>query len=348
MSPAQGSLDPLQADDPWHRWTGATQMAGDPGALFADLPEREASAFNGGVASFQGFAATPVEGAQGSTSSTTPVGGAVPEGDPMGGWSGYGRGQPMVGPNGFGFGGATGRPPRPVFSYGGCGPPGNFGNGYGMMNNGQMGPGSFYGVPHQGCGGYGGLPPQVPLGPGVFGGNPFGQAHVPGQYHPGLQGQCPQGVPGYFNQGGGFQHGNVQQPTPPQTSPTPGFGFGSPNGSPTHEQSGSQPAPSQAGTGPQVASAAAFDSMLGGSQSPKTTAGMTSAFEALGKSKPPEANVPELSQQDTMRQLINALSGEKKSMPSWGGSPSTLRSWLRSLAFWEQDNTTPKHRWGWV
>ena len=33
-------------------------------------------------------------------------------------------------------------------------------------------------------------------------------------------------------------------------------------------------------------------------------------------------------------------------MPSWGGSPTTLRSCLRSLAFWEQDNSTPKHRWG--
>ena len=114
---AQGNGDPLQADDPWHRWSGTSNVAGDPGALFADLPEREASTFNGGVASFQGFAATPAEGAHESSSSTMPVGGAVyhqavggavyPQaaaggaihgGDPMGGWHGAGRGQPVAFP----------------------------------------------------------------------------------------------------------------------------------------------------------------------------------------------------------------------------------------------------------
>ena len=343
---AQSTVDPLQAEDPWHRWN---QNAGDPGALFADLPEREVRAFNGGVASFQGFAATPADGAQESSSSTMPVGGAVYHqavggavhgGDPMGGWHGAGRGQPTVGPPpGVWNGGFGGRPPRPVFSYGSNGNPGNFGNGYGMMNNGPMGPGSFYGVPHQVCGGgLGGLHHQGQPGPGIYGHHPCGQAQVPGHGFP-FGGLPQQGFPcGPAPQTQPYQHVPDPAPTQQASGPAPTTAESTANGA-TQPQA-------QAGTGPQVSSAAAFDSMLGGGASPKSTAGMTSAFEALGRTKPPEEAVAEPSQQETMRQLINALSGEKKSMPTWGGSPTTLRSWLRSLAFWEQDNSTPKHRWG--
>ena len=343
---AQSTVDPLQAEDPWHRWN---QNAGDPGALFADLPEREVRAFNGGVASFQGFAATPADGAQESSSSTMPVGGAVYHqavggavhgGDPMGGWHGAGRGQPPVGPPpGVWNGSFGGRPPRPVFSYGGNGNFGNFGNGYGMMNNGSMGPGSFYGFPHQVCGGgLGGLHHQVQQGPGIYGHHPCGQAQVPGYGFP-FGGLPQQGFPcGPAPQTQPYQHVPDPAPTQQASGPAPTTAESTANGA-TQPQA-------QSGTGPQVSSAAAFDSMLGGGASPKSTAGMTSAFEALGRTKPPEETVAEPSQQETMRQLINALSGEKKSMPTWGGSPTTLRSWLRSLAFWEQDNSTPKHRWG--
>eukprot|EP00434_Breviolum_minutum_P013973 symbB.v1.2.012323.t1/scaffold846.1/size158211/9 len=334
------------AEDPWHRWN---QNAGDPGALFANLPEREVRAFNGGVASFQGFAATPADGAQESSSSTMPVGGAVYHqavggavhgGDPMGGWHGAGRGQPTVGPPpGVWNGGFGGRPPRPVFSYGSNGNFGNFGNGYGMMNNGPMGPGSFYGFPHQVCGGgLGGLHHQAQPGPGIYGNHPCGQAQVPGYGFP-FGGLPQQGFPcGPAPQTQPYQHVPDPAPTQQASGPAPTTAESTANGA-TQPQA-------QAGTGPQVSSAAAFDSMLGGGASPKSTAGMTSAFEALGRTKPPEEAVAEPSQQETMRQLINALSGEKKSMPTWGGSPTTLRSWLRSLAFWEQDNSTPKHRWG--
>ncbi|CAK8993884.1 unnamed protein product [Durusdinium trenchii] len=47
-----------------------------------------------------------------------------------------------------------------------------------------------------------------------------------------------------------------------------------------------------------------------------------------------------------LKALTAALSGDKKSIPTWNGSVETLRPWLRQLSYWELDNNVPKTRWG--
>ncbi|CAE7228874.1 pol [Symbiodinium sp. CCMP2592] len=47
-----------------------------------------------------------------------------------------------------------------------------------------------------------------------------------------------------------------------------------------------------------------------------------------------------------VKALTMAVSGERKMVPSWSGSTSTLRAWLRQLSFWELDNQIPRKRWG--
>ena len=120
------------------------------------------------------------------------------------------------------------------------------------------------------------------------------------------------------------------EPQPPQPEP---------HADPTATPSGS--------TGPTVGSAAAFAAGLGpgvnsGPQSPKAT----SAFEMLGRPVPPEGTTGTISQDETMKNLISALAGDEKSMATWGGAPNTLRQWLRSLSYWERDNSVPKSKWG--
>ena len=134
------------------------------------------------------------------------------------------------------------------------------------------------------------------------------------------------------------------------------------NGSPTHQVPNvCHGSPGQQGV--QSASAAP-SGMQPGSSLPGTFAGglasnlgmpampssvpppVTSAFNLLGKSPPTASNTPVPGGDELGRQMINALTGEKKTMPSWNGSPSTLRSWLKMLAFWEVDNSTPKAKWG--
>ncbi|CAE7808261.1 GIP, partial [Symbiodinium sp. CCMP2456] len=67
-----------------------------------------------------------------------------------------------------------------------------------------------------------------------------------------------------------------------------------------------------------------------------------SAFEVLGLKKPEEMrNNP-----DQAERFIAALSGEKRSIPTWSGQPGSLRTWLKLLAHWESETTTPKHKWG--
>ena len=95
-------------------------------------------------------------------------------------------------------------------------------------------------------------------------------------------------------------------------------------------------------------SAAMFAASLDGNLNPhQPTPQVRSAFELLGKPTPAQQPAgPPPDQNEVVRSLINALSGEKKTIPSWNGSPATLRSWLKLLAFWEAENTTPKSRWG--
>ena len=98
--------------------------------------------------------------------------------------------------------------------------------------------------------------------------------------------------------------------------------------------------------------AAAFTSALGsqGAQpNDASTTSPTSAFSMLGKSAPTNAAVPTSAQ--TPEQLIasalnQALAGERKTLPSWNGSPSTLRSWLNLLALWEYESNVPVEKRG--
>ena len=66
-----------------------------------------------------------------------------------------------------------------------------------------------------------------------------------------------------------------------------------------------------------------------------------SAFEVLGLKQPSEARSA-----DQAERFIAALSGEKRSIPTWSGQPGSLRTWLKLLAHWESETTTPKHKWG--
>ena len=66
----------------------------------------------------------------------------------------------------------------------------------------------------------------------------------------------------------------------------------------------------------------------------------------LGKPKPAHGP-PSMETSDAiLKALTLAVSGERRSLPSWGGSPSTLRSWLRQLAYREVDNAVQRARWG--
>ena len=140
--------------------------------------------------------------------------------------------------------------------------------------------------------------------------------------------------------------GNFQQPSrygqPPSPSniPNPGLMGGRPN------TFGVQ----QSAVGSNQFGAADFARGLDATlqqQQPQPAVG--SAFEALGKSMPMVASAPlsgEGSQDALLRALQIAVTGEKKSPPTWGGSADSLRPWLKSLALWEMDNHLPRHEWG--
>ena len=112
--------------------------------------------------------------------------------------------------------------------------------------------------------------------------------------------------------------------------------------------------PSQPTTGPEVdpgvTLAGSFANALGsassggaGAQGPQ----VQSAFELLGRKPPSGAGSPSMDTSEAIvKALTMAVSGERKSLPTWAGNVSTLRAWLRQLSFWEIDNQTPKHRWG--
>ena len=100
--------------------------------------------------------------------------------------------------------------------------------------------------------------------------------------------------------------------------------------------------------------AAAFASSLGSSSAAQATGSRnppTSAFNLLGKNAPPASAVPQQPTRQSPDQLIasplhQALAGEKRAIPSWNGSPSTLRSWLKLLAVWEFESTVPMDKRG--
>ena len=86
---------------------------------------------------------------------------------------------------------------------------------------------------------------------------------------------------------------------------------------------------------------------------PPQTRTVGSAFELFGKpfsgSMPSSQTTPSTPAQQNelmLKALTAALSGDKKSIPTWNGSVETLRPWLRQLSYWELDNNVPKTRWG--
>ena len=140
--------------------------------------------------------------------------------------------------------------------------------------------------------------------------------------------------------------GNVQQPNmygqPPSPSniPNPGMMRGQPNVFGAQQSTG----------GSNQFGAADFVRGLDATMQPQQPrAAVGSAFEALGKSVPMTSSTPlnaEGSQDALLRALQIAVTGEKKSPPTWGGSIDSLRPWLKSLALWEMDNHLPRQKWG--
>ena len=95
-------------------------------------------------------------------------------------------------------------------------------------------------------------------------------------------------------------------------------------------------------------SAAAAAASLGAQYPHATTAppvGSTkvrSAFEVLGVGPPARSAV----NLDQGERFIQAISGEKRPLPTWNGQPATMRSWLKLLAYWEIESTVPREKWG--
>ena len=86
---------------------------------------------------------------------------------------------------------------------------------------------------------------------------------------------------------------------------------------------------------------------LDASAMPPPAPNVHSVFEMLGKA-PVVSPIHEKADKDDvmMKALVAAITGDKKSLPSWNGSVGTLRWWLRQLSLWELDNNLPKSRWG--
>ena len=97
--------------------------------------------------------------------------------------------------------------------------------------------------------------------------------------------------------------------------------------------------------------AATFASALGSGSSASRDHEVHSAFQMLGRRGPGQSfqsrslvqSPPDL----LIAQALNqALVGERKNIPVWNGSPSTLRSWLKLLALWEYESQVPADKRG--
>lgn len=97
--------------------------------------------------------------------------------------------------------------------------------------------------------------------------------------------------------------------------------------------------------------AASFATALGSSTATPLPQSF-SAFDLLGKSNPMSRSSPSTpSQPKTPDQMIaqalnQALVGERKPVPTWTGTPSTLRSWLKMLSLWEFESQVPLEKRG--
>ena len=94
--------------------------------------------------------------------------------------------------------------------------------------------------------------------------------------------------------------------------------------------------------------AASFSSALGSGAAGVAATGnnKTSAFDLLGSMGPTPSAVPSMSNPRDLHALITqtldqALTGERKNVPSWNGSANTLRSWLKLSSLWEYETQIP-------
>ena len=98
--------------------------------------------------------------------------------------------------------------------------------------------------------------------------------------------------------------------------------------------------------------AASFSSALGsGAGVAATGNSKTSAFDLLGSMGPTPHTVPSVPNPRDSNALIaqalnQALTGERKNIPSWNGSANTLRSWLKLLSLWEYETQIPMDKRG--
>ena len=162
--------------------------------------------------------------------------------------------------------------------------------------------------------------------------------------------QFPQGVDfGMFGAYPNIGVGNTPAPflatgSPIRTSLPTSSTCGAPQGLPPQNPF-SRPT---ASSPPTFTSAAAAAASLGAQYSvnpcatPSSSAKVRSAFEVLGVG-PPARTATNLDQGE---RFIQAISGEKRPLPTWNGQPATMRSWLKLLAYWEIESTVPKEKWG--
>ena len=332
-------VDPLQAVDPWRN------QAGDPGPQQSNL----------------GASATTTDPWQSyvplSAASTTFQAGAGQHGCFVT------RTQPVPGggsmafsgtiPPGFQGAGSHGLP-QP----GAAIPPGAQGAGsqglpHGAVPPGFQGAGPWYGgFPGGfpcGCGLQGGLqhgPCGVPVHGGALPMNGFGvYGGCPTNVHPCGMPYMPYGMPGPqqpgANQGGSPTFGGQSPPSSPQASQQQAGSTGPSQSGPAQSTSTTTPS-----SQPNVGTASEFVTNLNAGGTTATAhPAVTSAFEALGKTQP-AVTQEDVTPDEAMKNLVMALGGERRGLPGWSGAPNMLRSWLKSLAFWERDNATPKSKWG--
>ena len=227
----------------------------------------------------------------------------------------------------------------------------DFGNvGARQWLNGQMSsqlPGSFNGAPIFGGPPFG-LPQGVPTG--LSQGNP--PLHGPPTF---LATGAPIGTQGATATGpsmrdGGYAPGSFglgpptssafasTMPAPSMRTSAPGGVYGdSPCG--CGKSSMSPGMPTVTGIDSAAGAAAVLDPPSSGSAA---NVKVDSAFEVLGMRSPNSSLKPA----DQAERFIAALTGEKRSIPTWQGQPVSLRTWLKLLAHWETETSVPREKWG--
>ena len=134
-----------------------------------------------------------------------------------------------------------------------------------------------------------------------------------------------------------FAPSNCATPSPASWLP-PVEGQPSPSSSPTAFASSSA-SPFSFQCNNAAAAASCLDGQLPRASAPTR---VQSAFEVLGIPSPGSSNKP----MDQGERFIQAITGEKRSIPTWSGQPATFRSWLKLLAVWESETTLARDRWG--